>query len=44
MGRYGRTRDIRVSSSFDDIMNILKEDDVFENLSNYKIRGQTRLI
>lgn len=43
-GRYGRTRDIRVSSSFDDIMNILKEEDVFENLSNYKIRGQTRLI
>jgi cell division control protein 6 len=43
-GRYGRTRDIKMSSSFDDIMNILKEDDVFENLSNYKIRGQARLI
>ena len=43
-GRYGRTRDIRMSSSFDDIMNILKEDDVFENLSSYKIRGQARLI
>jgi len=43
-GRYGRTRDIRVSSSFDEIINILKEDEIFENLSNYKIRGQARLI
>ncbi len=43
-GRYGRTRDIRISSSADEILNILKEDDVFEELSNYKIRGQTRLI
>jgi cell division control protein 6 len=43
-GRYGRTRDIKVSTSFEDIMSILKEDEVFENLSNYKIQGQTRLI
>jgi len=43
-GRYGRTRDIKMSSSFDDIMKILKEDEVFEELSNYKIRGQTRLM
>ncbi len=43
-GRYGRTRDIRMSSSFDEIINILKEDESFENLSNYKIRGQARLI
>ncbi|HEC72500.1 MAG TPA: cell division control protein Cdc6, partial [Thermoplasmatales archaeon] len=43
-GRYGRTRDIRMSSSFDEIINILKEDEIFENLSNYKIRGQARLI
>jgi cell division control protein 6 len=43
-GRYGRTRDIKMSSETENIMDILKEDDVFENLSNYKIRGQTRLI
>jgi len=43
-GRYGRTRDIRPSSSFDDILKILKEDEVFEELSKYKIKGQTRLM
>jgi len=43
-GRYGRTRDIKISSSSDDIINILHEDDVFKELSHYKIRGQTRLI
>jgi cell division control protein 6 len=42
-GRYGRTRDIKVSSSLDDILDILKEDEVFEELSNYKVQGQTRL-
>jgi len=43
-GRYGRTRDIKISSSSEEILNILREDEVFEELSNYKIRGQTRLI
>ena len=43
-GRYGRTRDIKVSSSLDDILDILKEDEVFEELSNYKVQGQTRLL
>ncbi len=43
-GRYGRTRDINISSSLEDILNILHEDDVFKELSYYKIRGQTRLI
>jgi cell division control protein 6 len=43
-GRYGRTRDIKTSSSAEDIMKILEEDEVFKELSNYKIRGQTRLI
>ncbi|UCF50738.1 MAG: ORC1-type DNA replication protein [Thermoplasmatales archaeon] len=43
-GRYGRTRDIKISYSLEDILNILHEDDVFKELSNYKIRGQTRLI
>ncbi len=43
-GRYGRTRDIKISYSIEDILNILHEDDIFKELSNYKIRGQTRLI
>lgn len=43
-GRYGRTREIKTSSSSNDIMNILQEDDVLKELSNYRIRGQTRLI
>ena len=43
-GRYGRTRDIKISSSAEDIMNILQEDDFFNDLTNYKIRAQTRLI
>jgi cell division control protein 6 len=42
-GRYGRTRDIKISSP-EDIMNILKEDDFFNELSKYKIHGQARLI
>jgi cell division control protein 6 len=43
-GRYGRTRDIKISSSSEDILKILHEDDVFKHLLHYKIRGQTRLI
>ena len=43
-GRYGRTRDIKIPSSTEDIMNILKDDDYFEQLMNYKIKAQTRLI
>ena len=43
-GRYGRTRDIKMSSSSEDIIKILHEDEVFKELSNYKIRAQTRLI
>jgi len=39
-GRYGRTRDIKVSSSLDDILDILKEDEVFEELSNIKFKGK----
>ena len=42
-GRYGRTRDIKPSSS-DDIMNILQEDEAFKELARYRIRGQTRLM
>lgn len=43
-GRYGRTRDIKVTSSLDDILDILKEDEVFEELSKYKVQGQTKLL
>ena len=43
-GRYGRTRDIKISSSTEEIMKILREDEVFEELSKYKIKGQARLI
>jgi cell division control protein 6 len=43
-GRYGRTREIKMSSSLEDIMAILKEDEILKELTNYKIRGQTRLI
>jgi cell division control protein 6 len=43
-GRYGRTREIKMSSSSNDIVNILQDDEVFRDLTNYKIRGQTRLI
>ncbi len=43
-GRYGRTRDIKLSYSSEEIMKILQEDSVFEVLSNYKVQGQTRLI
>lgn len=42
-GRYGRTRDIKMSSP-EDIVNILREDDFFQELSKYKIHGQARLI
>lgn len=43
-GRYGRTRDIKISSSTEEITKILEEDEVVNELSNYKFRGQTRLI
>jgi len=43
-GRYGRTRDIKFSYSAEEIMKILEEDEIVSELSNYKFRGQTRLI
>ena len=43
-GRYGRTREITMSSSSNDIMNIFQEDEFMEGLTSYRIRGQTRLI
>ena len=43
-GRHGRTREIKTSTSSKDIMEILQEDEAFRELSNYKFRGQTRII
>ena len=43
-GRHGRTRDIKMSSSSKDIMDILQEDDIFKEINNYKAHGQTRII
>ncbi len=43
-GRYGRTREIQLSSSSEEIMVVLKEDDVYDDLSNYKIGAQARLM
>ncbi len=43
-GRYGRTREIKMSSPYDEITEILHEDEIFQTLSNYRYRGQTRLI
>ena len=43
-GRYGRTREIRIPSSSNDLLQILQEDDMFKELEKYKMRSQARLI
>jgi cell division control protein 6 len=43
-GRYGRTREIQMSTSSKELITVLQEDDMFKELSNYKMQGQTRLI
>jgi cell division control protein 6 len=42
-GRHGRTREIQMSSSPRDLLDVLQEDDMFKEFANYKIKGQTRL-
>jgi cell division control protein 6 len=42
-GRHGRTREIRMSSSPRDIINVLHEDDTFRDFAHLKLKGQTRL-
>jgi cell division control protein 6 len=42
-GRHGRTREIQMSSSSRDLLDVLQEDDMFKEFANYKIKGQTRL-
>jgi len=43
-GRYGRTREIQISSSSTNLLNVLQEDDEFKELTNYKLKNQMRLI
>jgi cell division control protein 6 len=43
-GRYGRTREINISSSTEEIFKILKDDEIFSSLTDYKFSGQTRLL
>lgn len=42
-GRHGRTREIELSSSID-LTNILQQDNLFAEISQYKIKNQSRLI
>ena len=43
-GRYARTREIQMSSSSKDLINVLQEDEMFKEFANYNIKGQTKLI
>lgn len=43
-GRYGRTREIKLSTDYEEIMRIIKDDEVYVDLSNYKINAQTKLM
>jgi len=43
-GRYGRTREIRLSTPANEIIKILKEDDTVNPLIFCGGKGQTRLI
>ena len=42
-GRHGRTTEIQMSSTSRDLLDVLHEDEVFKELSNYKMKGQARL-
>ena len=42
-GRGGRTRDIKISSSHEELLKILHKDDFICSLSNFKIKDQSRL-
>ena len=42
-GRYGRTREIQIPSSSNELIQVLQEDEMFKELENYKMRSQTRL-
>jgi len=42
-GRRGRTREIRMSSSTKDLINVLNEEDIFKGLTKHSIKCQTKL-
>ena len=42
-GRHGRTREIQMSSSSRDLLNVLQEDEMFKEFANCKIKSQTKL-
>ncbi len=43
-GRHGRTREIQMSSSSKDLINVLQEDEMFKEFANYNLKGQTKLL
>jgi cell division control protein 6 len=43
-GRHGRTREIQMSSSTKDLLNVLNEEEVFKGLTKHSIKCQTKLI
>jgi len=43
-GRAGRTKEIELSVSQDFLLNLLKSDDIFKNIDNYKSPKQTTLM
>jgi cell division control protein 6 len=43
-GRAGRTKEIELSVSQEFLMNLLKTDDIFKNIDNYKSPKQMTLI
>ncbi len=43
-GRHGRTREIQMSSSSKDLINVLQEDEMFKEFTNYNLKGQTKLL
>lgn len=42
-GRHGRTTEIQIASTNKDLQEVLNEDDVFKELSTYKMKEQSRL-
>ena len=43
-GRQGQTKEIQVSSSYDNLLGLLYEDEMFQELAHYRMKSQTRLI
>ncbi|MEM0492623.1 MAG: ORC1-type DNA replication protein [Candidatus Thermoplasmatota archaeon] len=42
-GRYGRTREIQIPTSSNQLIQVLQEDDLFKDLETYRMRSQARL-